>query len=356
MLGVHRAIDQLAQESSEAAAAAATLFPAYGLGAAGWSDRFARMLTEHRADEAADIVTPSIEDIYPPLEEALLHLTDGPPRHAWDGVRRLQALAALTRVSPAHAPGGELGDLVQRAVQPLLVKEADAAGFHALLAEHQTLVREEWDWHVARLVETAGLRSTYAVRSGPSCTGDIIGVVIEGDREPVTVLTTSFKHPTLTVADLDHLLDPSRWPDCPGFWCTMTEELPPPDTGIRRFIEVVASDCDGTWRITTRLDFARRDWADGSASLEYWLSSDQSMPADGMVVIDEGSIVVAPLDDSGGPGVHVTSTKRIRFIEPMDGAQLAATSCALGWSDAGEKFAFGCAEPEPKPEPEPEPI
>lgn len=341
VLGVHRAVDEAVQADPGLTGAAASVLSAYAVGAAGWSDRFARMLIDHTSVE-------EVQEVFPPLEDALVQLAEEGPEHAWQGVRRLQVLVALTRVSLDHAPGGAAAELVQRALRPLVPEDTDASELHALLLHHANLNASAWEGHVEHLVNGGWLDPTYQARSAAPCCGEIIGVEIEGDVEPVTVLTTHSCAPDLTVAQLETLLDPAHWPDCPGFWCAM-DELPPPVgyEAWRHFLEVVASDCAGNAKISTRLLFFRRSFVDGSASLEYRLSPDQSSPADGLVVVDEGSILVEPADP--GPGVCVTSTKRIRFIEPMDGAHLAMTACALGWEGAGEQFMFGCPSDEPQP-------
>jgi hypothetical protein len=317
--------------------------PAYAMGGTGWSSAYARMLIDH--GHAA-----SLEDVFPPIDAALLQLAEVPPANLWQGVRRLQAIATLTRVSPEHAPGGGQADLVQRTLHDLAAPDADGEGLHAALAD-PTLTLPTWHEGLVTLVDEGILTMEYRSMSTAPCSSELIGVEIEGDVDPVTVLTTHFCRPDLTVEDLDMLLDAEHWPECPGFWCEMNEELPPPDVDVRSFVEVVASDCAGACKITTRLHFARRTFADHSASLDYWLPLNQADPADGLVVVDEGSILVEPSDPSGGPGVCVSTTKRIRFVDPLSGAQLALTACALGWDGAGEQFVWGCQPPPPVDDP-----
>jgi hypothetical protein len=345
LLGVHRAVDEAVEADPERLAAVATLFPTYGADAIGWSTAFARMLVEHGN-------ASSPEEVFPPLTDALENLAEVPPRHPWQGVRRLHALTALTRVSPDHAPDGSQAHLVAAALDHLTHPDSSGGRLHALLVDHANLTHVTWAESLRSLVVEGIVAPTYYAMSTAPCTGELIGVEIEGDVDPVTVLTTHFSRGDLTVADLDLVLDAASWPSCPGFWCAMTEELPAPDEDTRRFIEVVASDCDGAWKITTRLDFVRRRFRDGSASLDYWLSPDQWDPADGLVVVDEGSILVEPAGAPDAPGVCVTTTKRIRFVDPLSGAQLAMTACALGWDGAGEQFVFGCGQPPPPYDPD----
>lgn len=345
LLGVHRAVDAAVEADPEHTAAVATLLPSYGAGAVGWSSAFARMLVEH-----GNAASP--EDVFPPLTEALENLAEVPPQHPWQGVRRLHALTALTRVSPDHAPDGSQAHLVAAALDHVSGPESSGERLHVLLVDHANLTHVTWAESLRSLVIEGHVAPEYHAMSTAPCTGELIGVEIEGDVDPVTVLTTHFCRADLTVADLDLLLDASAWPTCPGFWCAMDEELPPPDADTRRFVEVVASECGGSWKITTRLDFVRRSFRDGSASLDYWLSRDQSYPADGLVVVDEGSILVEPSGPPDEPGVCVTTTKRIRFVDPLSGAQLAMTACALGWDGAGEQFVFGCVNPPPPYDPE----
>lgn len=176
--------------------------------------------------------------------------------------------------------------------------------------------------------------------SHPTCTGVLVPVEdSSGDIDPAAALVTSGAYRGVTVEQIRPMLDPASWPVHLDFWCEMIEE-PNDNPNVRRFVEVVASECPPSAPLTTRLDFAARDLADGSISLEYWLSEDQSFPADGLVIVDEGSILVEPFEDEGAQGIRISTTKRIRFDGPLDGAQLAMVACALGWDGAGDKFVF----------------
>lgn len=177
----------------------------------------------------------------------------------------------------------------------------------------------------------------------PSCHGELVPVVVEGDEDPVAALITNAEYPGITLEQLEPMFDPARWPQIADFWCSMHEESAI-GSQVRTFLEIVASDCGGSARLSTRLDFIRRNLEDGSVALEYWLSDDQSAPADGLVVVDEGSIIVETTPDGAAPGVRVRTTKRIRFIEPMDGAHLAMTACALGWDGAADAFVYGAED------------
>jgi hypothetical protein len=176
----------------------------------------------------------------------------------------------------------------------------------------------------------------------PSCCGELVPVLLHGEVDPATALTTDARY-DVSLDQLAPLFDPARWPDVADFWCSMQEEGSPTGSAVRTFLEVVASDCGGPARLSTRLDFVRRDLPDGSRVLEYWLHDDQTAPADGLVVVDEGSILVEPTKG----GVRVRTTKRIRFVEPLDGAHLAMTACAFGWDGAADAFVYGAEHAAP---------
>lgn len=341
--GVHRAIDLALDDDPARVEMVVDLLPLYGQGGQGWSTALARTLVRHG----------SLEDpqaVYPTIEGALEGLVGTGPANPWEASRRLLALAALARVDDRYAPGGELGELVQRALMPLADPDSTGEELHAVIASG-TLRHVDWAESVTRLLD-AGLihPEHHAMQSTGTCSGELVQVEVQGEVRAVTALSTHHCHPTFTIDDLEGFLDPAQWPECPGFWCEMIEEASA-TTATRRFLEVVSSDCAGAWSITTRLDFCRREFQRGEVALDYWLSDDQSMPADGLVLVDEGSILVEPRPEGG---VCVTSTKRIRFVEPLDGAQLAMTACVFGWHTSGERFIFGCSHTPEDPDPEDE--
>lgn len=335
LLAVHGHIDEAVARSPEAARQIAQLFPCYSSEAVGWTREFEQMLRDAGKIE-------SDESAFPKLDEGLAHLAENEPQHAWHGARRMQTLSALMRVSPRHAHGGEDAELVTAALGHH-TRGGEGKALHRRLSDAD-LTHDTWHIGVENMVESGELHQRY-LDVAPPCSGDLVPVTLNGETEPVTVLSTVYHHPDFVPADLwDTVLNPESWPGCDPFWCVMKRE--PNQTGtylddITTFLEEVAGECSG-WRIKTRLDCRRRSYGNGSRSLDYWLAADQTDPCDGLVEVDEGSILVEP---TGPTGVRVSTTKRLRFRGPMNGAQLAMTACALGWDGAGEQFVFGCTSP-----------
>jgi hypothetical protein len=150
IVGVHRAIDLAVQADAGRTGMAATLFPAYDDGAAGWSDAFARMLIDHG-------VVSSVEEVFPPVDEALARLAEEGPGTTWQAVRRLQAIGALVRVSPEHAPGGASAEAVAAALDRVAGPGLSGAGLHEHLLDPANLHHEGWREQVGELFEREGI-------------------------------------------------------------------------------------------------------------------------------------------------------------------------------------------------------
>lgn len=137
IVGVHRAIDLLVQSDDQLVPAASSMFPHYADGAAGWSDAFARLLMDRS-------VAQNVDDVFPDLDDALVQLAEVGPTTTWHAIRRIQTLAALTRVSPEHAPGGGRAELVEQALEHVTPPGSTAGTLHERLADESALNHAEW--------------------------------------------------------------------------------------------------------------------------------------------------------------------------------------------------------------------
>jgi hypothetical protein len=111
---------------------------------------------------------------------------------------------------------------------------------------------------------------------------------------------------------------------------------------------VVAADCgSGLFEVAVFLDFAKPvSWTD-STVVTYNMSPDQSdvdgLHANGAVDVDRGAIEVRQERDH----VHVTTTKRVRFTQAVDGATLAVLACWVGYGDAATDVICNCSGGKP---------
>lgn len=164
----------------------------------------------------------------------------------------------------------------------------------------------------------------------------------DGRPMPATILNIT--EPLVsddTVLGVSELVNPAKWPDLHWRWRSMEpadgpEGWAPDGDGPyrRRYVEVVELRAD--FLLTTVLEFAWQRLPSGNGpaeTLEYWLSRDAG-PGDGLVTVDEGSIVVSPV----AGGVSIRATKRVRFVPPFDGAGLALVANAVGYLGAFEEM------------------
>lgn len=182
-------------------------------------------------------------------------------------------------------------------------------------------------------------------------------VLIGRDGRPMSATILNITDPLIsddTVLGVNELVNPAEWPDLHDRWSAMDPAdglgpWAPEGSGPyrRRYVEVVELRSD--FALTTVLEFAWQRLTPGDTddaaddgpagaiehpeTLEYWLSR-ESGHGDGLVTVDEGSIVVSPV----AGGVSIRATKRVRFVPPFDGAGLALVANALGYLGAFEQM------------------
>lgn len=171
---------------------------------------------------------------------------------------------------------------------------------------------------------------------GPSSSRCRVGA-IETANGRVSSLVTKFC-PALTIEQVRPLLDPGNWPRLCELWRSMERLAPAEPGGPRRYLEVMGQPATDGWQLRTCLEFVLRERVNGTASLGYRLSRDQT-EGDGRVVVDEGSILVR----RHGGRVCVTTAKRLRFAGVNLPASVAEIMRSLGYAAIGEDMVLACA-------------
>ncbi len=357
LMTVFGAVDEAVVNDRTRLPAVAALVPEYDQGALGWFDgiktwtaQAAEAQRRDAGDSDADVV---IVGELPDLPEAVGRLAAS---DVIEGLadRRLLAIALLSRVqsTPASALTGPTPAPVDDSTL------ADALSPIADLATYSGTVSLE--------ARSQALLDT--VRSAPSRSA-LVRTALAGGLISQSVADQIMAPPTWTVvpsteaggpavafetrmrveatpmATIEAILDPTGWTGFTPPWCKMTDLGTTAVGGPMRCLEVIGLDCAALppplLLLRTVLDFQRRNLADGSGSvLEYRLSDNQpAYGGDGLVTVDEGSLVVRTL----GSAVEVVTTKRVQFrafsrMLPLEAAGLAWFVWVLGYNSLAQYF------------------
>jgi hypothetical protein len=347
VLAVEGAVDRavLAKEA-DLDVVKAMLVP-YRDGALGWFEAFENWVRE-RTD------TPPDEPVLPTLEEALGSMADERPRGR-DGALRLLALTVLARAVREFSPQGDRAEELQDALGPLTPNgdTEEAIGLHELIVDVDLYPAiEQWGEMVTRAGQSGVLATTFALQTTAPCTAKWRAVQVGGQSVAATQLTSAELFPSLTVADIEEFLDPSHWPTCHPFWCSM-DPVQPPVPGHRLYKEVVSLNCGyASMSITTILEFVTvptpaTGTTGARVDIQYWLWPPPPMPpttppqGDGEIIVDEGFISAWDTPQ----GLRMKTLKLVAFRPPFPSAYLAMIMCPLGYAAQGEHMVYSCAVP-----------
>jgi hypothetical protein len=245
----------------------------------------------------------------------------------------LTGLPPVPTPPPAGLPrmsGGEQPQVLDQALSLLTV-----------LADPTALVRIE-DWYEF-LSYHADLVSPEIARLPPPCATSVIER--PGDGGPIALLQTEM---CVGGVDLDTVaaafLEPEQWPGCCAWWCKMLRARPV-RPGLRRYLEVVASDCDShNFEVAVFLDFATAVDQPKRKVFAYRKSTKQDdavdgRTANGAVDVDQGVIALRQEPSH----VHVSTTKRIQFARPIPSKAVALLACWVGYGDVACDMICNCS-------------
>lgn len=298
------------------------------------------------------------DSAFPGVEPALKHLAANEDLLPRARARRIFAIAVLTRAFPEmKREGNPLGGLAIEALRAIPGAEETEGGaehLYGLLADDEPMHTEAgtemiqgtkpW-WN--EMVAPFGPR---AIGMQPKpCVGRWVRV--PGLEGPVDAVRTEYEPEGITLTQAAKFLDPENWPNCSDFWCEM-KCLEKPAAGQGRYREVVSTSCGSG----PRPDFTLPDfWAETELLFNFmWIPEENGAQAavanfrlvpdprykDDLIVLDEGTLVVARVKDTDR--LLVTTTKRVRFSREFMPGAIAVLACAFGYADLSNDL-LACA-------------
>jgi hypothetical protein len=393
-LGLYVAIDEAAARDERALAAAADVIPLYRndleapdlfdprRGTVGWSRSLPDLLPE--------VTVPSLEESLGELES----LTD--PVEL-EQARRIKAIWALSRVVP-DADHGFVARTLEPLVRTALAEDPERSSearsssdrtapdvtiLSPMLLELTNLVTtdrrfrraEDWPDLVVAATQQKLISNHVAqlARTGCEDWDKFATVNHDGHAEldpaaRIVVTIKDFDVGTRKLAWIENKLKPSHWPTCLGsFWCSMTVVPVPPHLalGPRAWYREVVGDCPtGHW-FRPYLVFATVDLSSQAGllpgetgfELQYDLATasdlhdlhpgaSSPLVQDPKVEVDSGIVKVvyrpAPGAAAGHHVIDITTSKTIRFRQPLPTGGVALLACVSGWADQTRMMITGC--------------
>ena len=376
-LGLYAAIDEAAEGRGTMLDAVAEAIPVYRpdrdgspvderRGALGWSRDLASLLPDQAVES---------------LERSLAELGFLESPRPLDQARRLKAIWALSQTMPGidrALRAGALVPLVDAARSAAHSGEGGGSSDETLVADAERLAElledpkfpagETFPEVVEVAVDRHFISAEVAQLASIGCEDSVtfVEVVRDGevDVDPAAHIVSTvqgFEVGSRTLGDLERLLDPANWSTCLGsFWCAMAPLGDPGKVlgnGIRGFQEQVG-DCPAVWFMPYLVFATVRRPSTGDQvgfDLQYDLCRDAALMAlsnagsvlsqDRRVEVDAGSVIVERSRGTTGsaPGrVDITTSKTIRFAEPLPTGGIALLACISGWADLTREMMTGC--------------
>lgn len=161
-----------------------------------------------------------------------------------------------------------------------------------------------------------------------------------------STVVTDCSEPTLSVTDIETIIDPMNWSLCSKFFCKMVQNIPNRNAERwSRVQEQIGAEC-GEYCLITDLIFYKVRQRDGSIFMNYDIDPQRSDPDRGYVKVDNGYIFVSPENKANDPkqkGVRIRTSKR-EHVDGLSPCATAALACLMGWADAGREMLAGTAQ------------
>ena len=193
------------------------------------------------------------------------------------------------------------------------------------------------DWHSLAAKEVS---KKFADQSLP-CFGTLVDV----NGQYCSTIYTDATDDTLSVDDIEKIIDPTNWSLCCKFFCNVAAQAPPyTPRGWSRILETIGPDCS-EWCLKTALVFYYgSDSNNGSIFVNYDLDPNRQDDS-GIVEVDNGYIWITPKDgtDPSQSGVQIRTSKQER-VQGLSPTATSALGCLLGWGDAAYELLGGTAK------------
>jgi hypothetical protein len=285
-------------------------------------------------DSAPD--SPELDDAYDPTQDpALARSTYAAMILA--KIARINGLPpelGITRTMPARIIASAV-NYWQGSTTRLTAPEATSdPTVQSLLSQLDKIdSRQSWQSFAAKQVDPL-----FAQQSLP-CFGKLDNV----DGQFISTIYTDATDTTLTVKNIEKVIDPRNWTLCCKFFCAVDAQDPLyTKRGWSRILEKISPEPE-KWSLKTALIFYYgRDEA-GGVFLNYDLDPHRQNDS-GIVEVDKGYIWITPLTgDSGKKGVRIRTSKQER-VQGLSPTATSALGCLLGWGDAAFKLLTATAD------------
>jgi hypothetical protein len=191
----------------------------------------------------------------------------------------------------------------------------------------------------ARFGDVEAERGVQFAQSSMPC----FGSVIQNDGKYCSLVTSDFSASSVSVKNIETIIDPINWKLCSKFYCSMTKNSPNRSKASWSRVNEQVSAEPKKYHLTVDLLFYKVRQKSGAIFLNYDMDPHQADTC--LVEVDNGYIWVTPnnpTNDASAPGVRIRTSKQER-IQGVSASAMAALACLLGWNDAGKDMLAGTA-------------
>jgi hypothetical protein len=265
---------------------------------------------------------------------SLMHLPAGRV-----GIEQAKIVRGLSLARPAQAPGTE------PTPTPAYATGAPSDPGSELFKVLQKYFNKQGDWHSATTYAASKGFLDKVVASIPPCGACLTTL---GGIECV-VVDTQFDDPSLTVGQVEAILDPRNWDKTSVlFFCKMKDlkrRKTPPYKDWGRVLETASGWCGVLPDLKTQLKFFKAEYPNGGV-VQYDLDDSSPNQGDGKATVDRGWLkVVKGTTKNRNAGVTV-STRKVVHITGLWPVAQKEFVCVMGYGEAArDMLQRGAAQP-----------
>jgi hypothetical protein len=271
---------------------------------------------------------------------SLMHLPEGRV-----GIEHAEFVAGLNLARPVQTPGTEPTRTPTPAEGVAFATGGPSEPGSELFKVLQKYFNNHEDWHAATAYAVHLECLDAVVASVPPCDACLTQ---QGNIECV-VVDTDFESESLTVADVEAILDPRNWSKTSVlFFCDMQYVGNATGySGWGSLLETASGWCGVLPELKTRLRFFKAEYPDG-AVVQYDLDPATSQPhGDGLATVDKGWLkVVKGTTKNRNAGVTVT-TRKVVHIDGLWPVAQKELVCRMGYGSAARDMLIDGAQHPP---------